>query len=178
MVKAFDCGPKGPRLESYLLLFAGKAFSSPLLPLGDQPLAERAWGKNISPTPFPKPFSTWVKAIWMADHLNLFYFFRVCSILSTDVRKWRVSTALVSWHTFLFRHPCSQPVSITIIFWLYTFQHGNAWGISLYSLPISSNLTNCSPILPNVYILYEFHPKGHSVVPKLTPSSCSLHLTW
>ncbi len=42
VVKAFDCGPESPRFKSHLLLHKVKSFSLPLLPLGDQPMAERA----------------------------------------------------------------------------------------------------------------------------------------
>ncbi len=42
VVKAFDCGPKCPRIKSHLLLHKVKSFYLPLLPLGDQPMAERA----------------------------------------------------------------------------------------------------------------------------------------
>ncbi len=42
MVKAFDCGPESPTFKSHLLLHKVKSFSLPLLPLGDQPRAERA----------------------------------------------------------------------------------------------------------------------------------------
>ena len=103
--------------------------------------------------PSPRPFSALVQGYMNGRSFKFVLLLScVCSILSIDVRKWRVSIALVSWHTFLFRHPCSRN-------FLYTLQHGN--GASVYS----SNLTNCSSILPNpnsefwmkwdVYILYD-----------------------
>ena len=42
VVKAFDCGPKVPG-SNPTCCFTGEVLSLPLLPLGDQPLTERAW---------------------------------------------------------------------------------------------------------------------------------------
>ncbi len=42
MVKAFDCRSESPRFKSHLLIHKVKSLSLPLLPLGDQPRAERA----------------------------------------------------------------------------------------------------------------------------------------
>ena len=131
---------------------------------------------NKSTTPFPRPFQylgqSYMKG-WSFKIVLLLSCVCTCSILSADVRKWRVSIALVSWHTFLFHHPCSQPVSITIIFWLYTLQHGN--GASVYTLfpfhlILQTVLPFCLTLTQNFGwsgTCTDFHPKGHSVVPNL-----------